>query len=134
MQPQDTGFDLGHWLSAFGGAIIGGVSSIFGLIYWAGGRDPKLKADFQRSLTDAEERVKDKIDEVERRAENKMTSVAGDFDETLKGLRQKINDVELETERSFLKKDEFGEFRNEYRQDMQRIFNKLDSLPNGRRQ
>lgn len=44
-------------------------------------------------------------------------------------MRQKINDVELNSERRFLPKDDFGAFREEYREDMKRIFEKLDNLP-----
>jgi hypothetical protein len=43
-------------------------------------------------------------------------------------LRQKINDVELDSERRFLPKQEFHDFREEYRENTNRIFDKLDQI------
>ena len=40
------------------------------------------------------------------------------FKESFSGLRQKINDVELDAQKTFVNKDDFKEFREEYRDDM----------------
>lgn len=54
----------------------------------------------------------------EKQIESKIEEARQSFDETLKGLRQKINDVELDAERRFLLKNDFNDFREEYREDI----------------
>lgn len=63
-----------------------------------------------------------------------MAQTTGDFGETLKGLRQKINDVELDTERRFVAKDDFNDFREEYREDMRDLKKKIDAMAVASRQ
>ena len=67
------------------------------------------------------EKFAKKIDDAELRIEQKVEEGTSMFDETLKGLRQKINDVELDTEKYFLRKNEFDDFRKEYREDTRDI-------------
>ncbi len=52
--------------------------------------------------------------------------LANQFDETLKALRQKINDVELSTAKYFVAKGEFDDFRYEFREDMRDLKSKID--------
>lgn len=75
---------------------------------------------------------KDSISECEKRFEDKVELAREAFDETLKGLRQKINDVELETERNlrnFVLKPDFDDFRKEYREDMRDLKNSIAQIP-----
>lgn len=65
--------------------------------------------------------LKEKLDDCERRFEDKVDRSVEAFDETLKGLRQKINDVELDAVRNFVAKKDFTEFREEYREDMREV-------------
>src|SRR6266403_1913128 len=102
MNAEWANFIIGA-LSAGGGALAGLVVGVWRVARIEG----RLKLYLKDSISDCEKRFEDKVDRV--------TDV---FDETLKGLRQKINDVELETERRFLPKGDFDDFRNEYREDM----------------
>jgi hypothetical protein len=90
-------------LSAIGGAGAGLIAGVWRVARIEG----RLKLSFQTSIRECEQRFEDKVDQVTQ-----------SFDETLKGLRQKINDVELETERGFVAKGDFDDFRKEYREDM----------------
>lgn len=93
-----------------------------GLGLWRGGRrsamdEQKVREEFNAAVAGLERRIEEKLDRS-----------AGQFDETLKGLRQKINDVELDAVRTFVAKPDFDEFRKEYRRDQDRVDQKLDRL------
>ncbi len=108
MQPQEAGgFDLAHGLSAAAGALVGALGTIGAWVFKAGGVGPKMQAEF-----------KSKVDAAEKRIEDQMDAATQHFDETLRGLREKINAVELNTERHFLLKEDFNGFREEYREDI----------------
>lgn len=103
------GFDF-QWvqaISALLGAFIGLVGGIFSVGRHLGRMESRLKLDLVKSLGETEKRIEDNVQQSQNA-----------FDETLKGLRQKINDVELGSEKRFLPKEEFGDFRQEYREDM----------------
>lgn len=73
--------------------------------------------------------VQKSIVECEKRFEEKVRRATEAFDETLKGLRQKINDVELETVKGFVAKGDFDDFRAEYREDMRDLKNSIAQIP-----
>ena len=68
------------------------------------------------------------ISESETKIEEKVDLARESFDETLKGLRQKINDVELNSERSFVAKGDFDDFRKEYREDMRDLKSSIAAI------
>jgi hypothetical protein len=110
VQPQEAGgTDWPHWISSAGG-ILGFVGAIFAWVFRAGGIGPKMQTDFKEAVGAAEKRIEDQMD-----------AATQHFDETLRGLREKINSVELNTERHFLPKEDFNAFREEYRQDIRDI-------------
>lgn len=112
-----AGLEWAHAVAAILGAMFGAVGSIFTGGWRLGRIESRLKLHFQQAINESEKRIEDKVD-----------SATGAFDETLKGLRQKINDVELDTERRFLLKGDFNDFREEYRENTNRIFDKLDQI------
>jgi len=96
-----------HLIIGIMGAIGGAAAGIFSGGWRLGKIEGRLALHIQESISASEKRY-----------EEKMGQATGDFGETLKGLRQKINDVELDTERRFVAKDDFNDFREEYREDM----------------
>lgn len=100
-------FEWAHIIIASLSALAGGVSGLVAGVWRIARFEGRLTASFQKSINDCERRFEDKVEHI-----------TGTFDETLKGLRQKINDVELETERGFVAKGDFDDFRKEYREDM----------------
>lgn len=101
-----------HAIAAILGAIGGASAGIFAAGRWVGKIEPRLKLHVQNAVIEGEKRIEDKVDEARE-----------SFDETLRALRQKINDVELDTEKRFLPKGEFNDFREEYREDMRDLKN-----------
>lgn len=96
-----------HAIAAVVGMLLGAAGGIFAGGRWVGRIEGRLKLNFQEAIAVSEKRIEERVD-LAREA----------FDETLKGLRQKINDVELDAERRFLLKNDFNDFREEYREDM----------------
>jgi len=104
--------------------IIGGISATIGA---AGGLvagvwkvahiEQDLRKDFSQDIAEAAHELAQQI-----------AKVTDQFDETLRGLRQKINDVELNTERTFVSKPLFEEFRKEYREDMRDLKSSIASI------
>ena len=97
------GADWANVIVAALGIAFGGVGGIF----TGGLRLGRIEGRLQMQISESEKRIEEKV-ELARQS----------FDETLKGLRQKINDVELNSERSFVAKGDFDDFRKEYREDM----------------
>jgi len=114
-----AGLEWAHAIAAILGVLFGAAGGIFAGGWRLGRIEGRLKLNFQEAITVSEKRIEDKVDEARV-----------SFDETLKGLRQKINDVELNAERRFLPKDDFYDFRDEYREDMR----DLKQLIQGRKQ
>jgi hypothetical protein len=100
-------------VSVFAGAL-GGLAAVVWRIARIEGR---MKLCFKTDLSECEKRFAQKVE--------KATEA---FDETLKGLRQKINDVELETVRGFVAKGDFDDFRAEYREDMRDLKNSIAQI------
>jgi hypothetical protein len=101
-------------ISVMAGALGGLLAGVWRVAQIEG----RLKLHFQRSISECEKRFEEKVD--------RATEA---FDETLKGLRQKINDVELETVKGFVAKGDFDDFRAEYREDMRDLKNSIAQIP-----
>src|SRR6185312_15804256 len=109
--------EVPEWIKAIAPLVSGVVGILVG-IWHAGKRSGKEEADQDARLNE--------------RIDTRVKEATAPFDETLRGLRQKINDVELYSAKTYLEKDEFKDFREEYRDDVKRIFERLDSIPRGR--
>ena len=88
----------------------------------------KIEKEIRRDFSDREARLYEKIAGAIADREEKLNALASQFDETLRGLRQKINDVELNTTRYFVAKGEFDDFRAEYREDMRDLKQSLSEI------
>lgn len=118
MQPQDSGFDWSHSIAGVIGAALGAISGFVASIWRVARIEPTIRMDFEASLKAAEQRMGQKIETAEQKAEEKLDGLVGQFHEAFAGMRQKINDVELGAERTFVSKRDFEEWRGEYREDM----------------
>jgi hypothetical protein len=127
------GFDWAHAISGLGGAMIGALTAIGAHIFRAGGDKPTAKLNLQGAIASAEQRLGEKIDAAEQRSETKIEGLVDQFHDSFAALRQKINDVELDTAKNFVAKSDFEDFRHEYRDDRSRMFRKLDDILSGRR-
>lgn len=111
----------GAMISATGGWLVG---------IWRWGR--KSAKDEQAVKDDYDGKIRALRDEMRveaKAADDRNELLVDQFKETLDGLRRQMDQNTLDTEKYFLRKDDFKEFREEYRQNTRRIFEKLDSLP-----
>lgn len=102
--PEGSGFDWMHAASALGGAVFGALSAIGTFLYRAGGVEPTLRADFQKSIDAAEKRVEEKVD-----------GMTGHFHEYFDGIRRQQDEIRLGMERDFVRKSDIKELRDEIR-------------------
>jgi len=86
----------------------------------------RMDRDIRKEFSDREARLYEKIAGAIADREAKLSELSYQFDETLKALRQKINDVELSTSKYFVAKGEFDDFRSEFRVDMRDLKSKID--------
>lgn len=105
---------------AFASALVGAVGGLIAGVW----RVARIEQEVRKDLTE-------QIDEAIRVHDDRLQAIAAQFDETLKGLRQKINDVELSTERHFVAKMDFDDFRKEYRVDMRDLKQSIAELSRG---
>ena len=92
----------------------------------------KIDRDIRKEFTERESRLYEKIAGAIADREAKLSDLAFQFDETLKALRQKINDVELNTTKYFVSKGEVDDFRAEYREDMRDLKKGLNTISTNR--
>jgi hypothetical protein len=121
--------DLLHLIFAglsIAATILGGL---FGIVKWLAAERQKTREDFDNKLQLVQERLEERVSEAEHGIESKVETALQQMGETMRGVREKINSVELDSERRFMPKGNFDDFRKEYREDMKRIFDRLDRLP-----
>ena len=118
MQPQDAnGIDWQHALYVFVGGAAGGIFGLVAGIWRMARFEPELRKDITQEIAEATHELHEKIDDE-----------VGHFDETLRGLREKINDVELHIERKFVGKEDFNSFREEWREDMRDLKKNIGTI------
>lgn len=108
------------WLHVIIGLISGTAGAAGGLIggVWRIAHiEQSIREDFQQAIARTEHEI-----------EAKVETLVGQFQEAFAGMRQKINDVELQTEREFVSKSGFEEFRREWRADLKNLNDKLDRI------
>lgn len=96
-----------HLAMAAGGVVVGAISGLVAGVWRVAQIEHEVREDVRNDIAEA---VRDMADRIKESADQ--------FDETLKGLRQKINDVELGSLKLFVAKPDFDDFRKEYREDM----------------
>ena len=141
-------FDADHILTALFSGGGGGLGGFIVGLWRAKHIKTKIKSEVMSEIrTEVSAKIDaakialaEKVDNGVREIEEKLDETAGAFDETLKGLRQKINDVQLGTEQDFVRKDGFDRFLGEYREDrkeqredMRALHGKIDQLAIGSR-
>lgn len=66
----------------------------------------------------------------EKQAVARTELLVEQFRETLEGIRRQMDELRYYSEKRFLAKEDFAEFRAEYREDNRRMNDKLDALIN----
>lgn len=107
-----------HVIFAGAGAIVGAVGGLIAGVWKVAHVEQEIRKDCSQEIAEAAHELG-----------GKLSDIASQFDETLKGLRQKINDVELEMVKGFVAKGDFDDFRAEYREDMRDLKNSIAQIP-----
>ncbi|SRR6266446_160708 len=110
-----------HIVLIVAGWIVGAAVGLVAGTWKLASTVARIEKDIRRDFSDRESKLYEKIAGAIADREAKLGDLANQFDETLKGLRQKINDVELSTIKNFVARNEFDDFRSEYREDMRDI-------------
>lgn len=125
--------DWQHVALQAGLSLLSGAGGMFFGI-WKWGRrsaqqEQAVKDDYNAKIDELREQTRLSMTSYEKSADARNDLLVEQFKESFDGIRRQIDENKLETEKYFLRKDDFKEFREEYRQDMRRIFDKLDNLP-----
>lgn len=111
-------------------------SSLVGLVVgaWRGGRrsavhDQRVKDDYTRKIDDLREQMRTSMAQYEKQATARNELLVEQFKESFEGIRRQIDDNHLYAERRFMPREDFKDFREEYREDMRNLNDKLDRLP-----
>lgn len=114
-------------------SLLSGAGGMFFGIWKWGRRSAKqeqaVKDDYNAKIDELREQSRKSMADYVKVADDKNDLLVDQFKETFDGIRRQIDDHKLETERFFFRKEDFNSFREEYRQDMRRIFDKLDNMP-----
>lgn len=108
-----------HVVIALAGVVFGAISGLIAGVWRVARIDQEVRNDLNKRVADAVHEMNQKVE-----------LITDQFDETLKGLRQKINDVELATHKYFVSKPEFEDFRKEYREDMRELKQGISEVRN----
>lgn len=112
---QHLGLQAGvPFLSAMGGWLLG---------IWRWGRasakqEQAVKDDYDDKISALREEVRKSMAAQVQGAEDRQENLVNQFKEAFDGLRRQHDDHKLDVEKRFMLKDDFQNFREEYREDM----------------
>lgn len=101
------------------------LSGFFGLMVgvWRFGRSSAIKQqtvkdDYDGKIKQLGSELRVSMAATEKASENRLDLLVDQFRESFEGMRRQFDDHKFYTEKDFLKKEEFKDFREEYREDM----------------
>lgn len=109
-------------------ALSGAGGFLFGLYKW--GRKSAeeeqaakqaVKDDYDGKIDELREQVRKDMASYAQKVEDGHDLLVSQFKESFEGIRRQHDDHKLDVERRFLPKEDFREFREEYREDMREI-------------
>lgn len=102
---------------ALGGAIVGAFVGV-----WRWGRDSALaEQSVTNQIAALREEVRTEMATHAQKADDGNDMLVAQFKESFEGIRRQHDDHKLDVERRFMLKDDFKDFREEYRDDMRDI-------------
>ncbi len=115
----------GEWLDIAIKAAIGLASGFGGMLVgaWKWGqqtakKEQAVKDDYTKMVGDLREEVRTAMTAFAKDANNRNDALVDQFKESFDGIRRQIDEHRFYTEKEFLKKEDFRDFRDEYREDM----------------
>lgn len=120
-------------VEGLGGVASAGVGLVIGV--WKLGRNSEvarvtIRDDYNRKINTLRDELRAQMAQYEKEATARMDLLLGQIRETLEGIRRQMDELRYHNEHYFLPKGDFDKFRTEYREDNQRIDEKLDRILN----
>ncbi len=104
------------------------ASSLVGVVVgaWRGGRrsagkEQKIKDDYNSKIDALREEMRQSMATYEKQADSRNDLLVSQFKESFEGIRRQIDEHRLAAEVRYLPRDDFREFREEYREDMREV-------------
>jgi len=91
-------------------------------------REQAVKDDYTMRIIAMEKDMRAALSHHEKASEDRLDLLVGQFQESFSGLRRQIDGAALHTEQKFMRKEDFKDFREEYRDDMREIKAKIDAI------
>lgn len=105
-----------------GVALVSGAAGVIGGIWRAGRasvhRENAVKEDYRSKIGALEDDMRKALATHEATSAARVDGLVEQFKESFIGMRRQMDDDKLYTEREFMRKDDFRDFREEYREDM----------------
>lgn len=113
-------------------ALSGAGGFLFGL-YKLGRKSAQseqaVKDDYNSQIRALREEVRNDMASHAQKVEDGHDLLVSQFKESFEGIRRQHDEHKLDVEKRFLPKEDFKEFREEYREDMREIKASIASIP-----
>ena len=114
----------GEWIDIAikaGIALTGGIGGLFIGVWKWGRSSAKAEQAVKDKITTLREEVRKEMAAHVQKIEDGHDELVNHFEESFNGIRRQIDEHRYYTEKDFLKKEDFKDFREEYREDMRDI-------------
>jgi hypothetical protein len=128
MAAGNDGFEWFNAIISGISALVGAVSGIIAGTWRVAQIEPRLEKGFQARLSEAELEMRDKIALHEKASMTRTEALVDQFRESFAGMRRQLDEHRLHTEQEFMRKEDFRDFRDEYREDMRELKESMKEL------
>lgn len=115
----------GEWVDIAIKAVVGLAGGIGGLFIgvWKWGRssakaEARQEQSVKTQITALREEVRKEMAAHVKKTDDSHDELVNHFEESFNGIRRQIDEHRYYTEKDFMKKDDFKDFRDEYREDI----------------
>lgn len=115
-------------IAALGGGIVGAIAAI-----WRMGRNSaNAENSVDKRIAALREEVRTQMVAHAQKSDSSRDLLVEQFKESFDGMRRQIDEHRYYTEKDFLKKEDFKDFREEYREDMRDIKDAIAGIARAR--
>lgn len=114
----------GEWIEVAIKAVIalsGGIGGLFLGVWKWGHSSAAAEQAVKNQITALREEVRKEMAAHVQKIEDGHDELVNHFEESFNGIRRQHDDHKLDVEKRFMLKDDFKDFREEYREDMRDI-------------
>ena len=118
-------FDWGKLAIEAGASLLSGIGGLV-IGAWKWGRNSArseqvIKDDYNGKIRALREEMRKDMAAHAQKSADGNDLLVGQFTESFAGIRRQLDEHRLTTEKEFLRKDDFRDFREEYREDIREI-------------